>query len=184
MITNTDAWTYEPLPKDRVLSIDPVARGYGFVVVEAEPLVLIDWGVRTCARKSAAHCELSLGSLIGRYEPTAIVIEDPSESRMLRRASLDAFLAGVSDLLASSGVPVFTYSRAQVRIAFGSGGIWTKDAIAAALAERFPEIIPRLPKPRRFFDSEDVRMSIFDALSFAVTHLAADHRERRHAVRR
>lgn len=182
MKKDTAQWTYAPLPEERVLALDPVARGYGFVVVEAEPLVLIDWGVRVCTRRSAGHCELSLGSLIGRYEPTAIVIEDPSDTRALRRASLDSFVSGIIDLLDASGVSLFTYSRAQVRTAFGTGGIGTKDAIAAALAQRFPEIGPRLPKPRRFFDSEDARMSIFDALSFAVTHLAIGHRGRNEAI--
>ena len=172
---------YETLLEERVLAVDPIQRGFGFAVVEASPLSLIDWGVRVCTRKNPAHCELSLGSLIARYEPTALVLEDPAGARTLRRASLQSFLDGVLDLVDGERLPLYSYSRAQVRTLFGAGGAWTRESIAVALTLRFPELRPRLPRPRHFFDSEDSRMSIFDALSFAVAHLAADRKARAEA---
>lgn len=172
---------YVPVPEDRVLAVDPLARGYGFVVIEDSPLALIDWGVRTCTRKSGAHCEQSLGSLIARYEPTALVIEDVSETRALRRASLLSFTTGIIDLVDRLGVPFYSYSRAAVRTVFSAGGAATKANISQALGERFPELLARVPNKRLPWQSEDSRMSIFDALSFAVTHLASGSRQRAHA---
>ncbi len=172
---------YVPVPEVRVLAVDPVSRGYGFVVLEDSPLMLVDWGVRTCTRKSSAHCELSLKTLIARYEPTALVIEDVAEARALRRASLRSFTDGIIDLVDGLALPLYSYSRAKVRTAFGGGGAVTKDGIARLLAEQFPELVARVPKARLPWQSEDTRMSIFDALSLAMTHLATTQRDRHEA---
>ncbi len=39
---------------------------------------------------------------------------------------------------------------------------------ANALAERFPELRPRVPKPRRLWDSEPRSTTIFEALALAL----------------
>ena len=44
-----------------------------------------------------------------------------------------------------------------------------KQEIAIAIAERFPELAPRLPRFRKPWMSEDYRMSIFDAVALALT---------------
>ena len=44
-----------------------------------------------------------------------------------------------------------------------------KQEIAIAIAERFPELAPRLPRSRKPWMSEDYRMSIFDAVALALT---------------
>jgi hypothetical protein len=38
-----------------------------------------------------------------------------------------------------------------------------------AIAKRFPELAPRLPRFRKPWMSEDYRMSIFDAVAMALT---------------
>jgi len=58
---------------------------------------------------------------------------------------------------------------------WGRTSIWagsdatTKQEIAIAIAERFPELAPRLPRFRKPWMSEDYRMSIFDAVALALT---------------
>jgi Holliday junction resolvasome RuvABC endonuclease subunit len=111
--------------------------------------------------------------MLARYQPTALVIEDAREARSLRALSLESFVASVADVLVDGPVPLRTYSRRAVRAAFRSTGATTKDEIARVLVSRFPELAPRRPGPRKVWESEDARMSIFDALSFAATHLAS-----------
>jgi hypothetical protein len=56
-----------------------------------------------------------------------------------------------------------------VKQAFSESGASTKHEIAVAIAKRFPELAPRLPRFRKPWMSEDYRMSIFDAVAFGVT---------------
>ncbi len=60
-------------------------------------------------------------------------------------------------------------SRPQVEEAFGDPA--NKHEIARAVAELFPELSHRLPPRRKAWMSEDERMGIFDAASFALTVL-------------
>ena len=53
--------------------------------------------------------------------------------------------------------------------AFSESGASNKYEIAVAIANRFPELAPRLPRFRKPWMSEDYRMSIFDAVGFAVS---------------
>lgn len=163
---------YETIEPERVLGIDPTTKGFGYVVVEEEPVLLVDWGVRLCAPAGKTAVSRALEYLITRYDPTTVVIEDLRGTRALRTEALVAFMGTVAEVLGGLRVGVYTYSRGTVRGVFGSAGAFTKDAIARELAVRFPELHPRVPKPRAIWESEDARMSIFDALAFALTHLA------------
>lgn len=164
---------YEPIPRDRILAVDPISRGFGFVVLEADPVQLVDWGVRNCARGEEDACALAVRRMIERYEPTALVIEDAREARSLRAIALEAFLGSIADVLIGMPVTLRTYSRREIRRAFASTGAVTKEAIAKVLVVRFPELRAKAPPHRNVWESEDSRMSIFDALSLAATHCAA-----------
>ena len=62
-------------------------------------------------------------------------------------------------------------SRAAVQATLLEKGA-TKQAIASRLAQIFPELLPHLPPERKPWMTEDDRMSVFDAVSFAVTSIA------------
>jgi hypothetical protein len=49
-------------------------------------------------------------------------------------------------------------------------GASSKQEIAAAIANRFPELAPRLPRFRKPWMSEDYRMSIFDAVALGLIY--------------
>lgn len=160
--------SYEPILKERILAIDPVSRGFGFVVLEDEPLQIVDWAVRTCRD---ATCADALEALIERYEPTSIVMESPIGTGSLRREALHTFLYNIDDLLSTKKLAFHTYSRQSIRTVFSPVGVITKQAIAEHLVINFPELAPRLPKHREIWETESASMSIFDALSLALTHL-------------
>jgi Holliday junction resolvasome RuvABC endonuclease subunit len=164
---------YVPIPRDRVLAVDPLSRGFGFVVLEDGPLQLVDWGVRNCAKRENDACAKALRRMLVRYEPTTIVIEDARDARFLRTLALEGFLANVADALTDSPVMLRTYSRGDVRRTFAATAAVTKEQIAKVLVSRFPELRAKEPPHRKVWESEDARMAIFDALSFAMTHLAS-----------
>lgn len=164
--------TYEPIPRNRVLSLDPLTRGFGFVVLEDGPLQLVDWGVRYCAKQKQEACSRAVRRMLGEFAPTALVIERAASARSLRAFALEGFLGGIADALADSAVDLRAYSRLDVRRAFAPSGAVTKAQIATVLVSRFPELRAKAPRERKLWESEDTRMAIFDALAFALTHLA------------
>lgn len=158
---------YEFLKRERALALDPTRGGFGFVVLEDEPLQLLDWGVAMCRRHGS--CLDAVERLITSYKPTVLVIEDWTAAGSLRRPVLEDFVARVAGIFVN-GVAIRSYSRLLIRDAFAPVGALTKYQIAQVLAARFPEIAPRLPKPRQVWEAEDPRMSIFDAASLALAH--------------
>jgi hypothetical protein len=68
-------------------------------------------------------------------------------------------------------VKVRRSSRAWIKRAFAKSGASTKQQIAVAIANRFPELAPRLPRFKKAWMSEDYRISIFDAVGLALTFL-------------
>ena len=59
----------------RILAIDPINRGFGFVVLEG-PEYLVDWGVKEVPNNKNAHALWAIENLIGRYQPDKLVVED------------------------------------------------------------------------------------------------------------
>jgi len=162
---------YEYFRKERVLAVDPMPQGFGYMILEDEPVRLVDWGVSSCRRRRQVSCDQAIARVLERYKPTSFVIEAPADASPMRRNALSAFIEGVADVVTEAKVPVFAYSRHTVRQGFASSNAFTKQQIAELLAGQFPELLPRLPRPREVWESEDSRMSIFDALALALTDL-------------
>ena len=160
-----------------VLAIDPTSKGFGFAVLEG-PTTLIDWGVKHATnKKDRNRTALQLaGELIRRYQPDVLAVEDTGAigARRCRRVrQLIDWLFAVSW---DRRLPVKRVSRRRVQRLFSNGALATKRQVAAALAGRFPELEPHLPRVRKPWMSEDERMSIFDAVAFAVTCYGSPHR--------
>lgn len=69
-----------------------------------------------------------------------------------------------------SGLAIYAFSRAQVRLAFAYLDITTKQAIAEAIAKHilaFERCVPPIRKP---WMSEDARMGLFDAAALVWTY--------------
>ncbi len=153
----------------RVIAIDPSTKGFGFAVMEG-PDRLIDWGVKeTNGGNKNGICLQLIAELIDRYKPGALVIED-AERRSRRCKRIRALLEDISKLAAESKIPVRRFARSAVREIFSEFGAWTKHEIATAIAQRLPELGPRLPPFRYPWMSMDYRMAIFNAVALALTY--------------
>lgn len=161
--------TYVPVPSERILSIDPATFGFGYVVIEYDPLRLVAWGTKTCRRKDGTAAD-AVNRLTFDYEPTAIVLPSwGAGDHPFRGPALDAFIEAIEETLDSQPIPVLMSSPEEVRDHFTAVGAKTKYAIAAHLAEKFPELHALLPRRRLHTDTERAAMSVFDALASALS---------------
>lgn len=159
-----------PLRTQRVLAIDPTVRGYAFAVLEG-PDAIIDWGVTQVAPKEKNRRSLrSIEEKIISYEPEVIVLEDSGANSSRRSARVRQLINEISLIAEKRRIVRRRFSRSRVRTAFRFVGKPNKQAIAKAIAERFPELRPRLPRERKPWMSEDERMNIFDAVSLALAY--------------
>jgi hypothetical protein len=153
----------------RILALDVHPSRFGYVIFEG-PDELLDWGVRSfrggvnAVRIPAA---MKVGTLLDDFAPSAVVLE----KRESRSRKLSTKMRTVLREAARRRVPVRWVTRRMVKQAF-AGHERNKDEIASVLGERFPELTPKVPPRRRIWQSEDYRMSIFDAAALGVAYFA------------
>lgn len=149
--------------------MDPTSRGFAYVVLEG-PERLVDWGVAH-VRNHSKHAYLErLMTLIDENAPDLIVTEDHESRRGRRHTRAKVVLHRIKAYMQQQGIATRVVTRSQVREVFQGSGE-TKQEIAEAIARFFPELESKLPRYRKPWMSEDERMNIFDALSFALTVL-------------
>ncbi len=153
---------------ERVLSIAPSTRGFGYAVLE-DAANLVDWGSKSVEGNKNTECLIKVEALIAHYQPTLIVLEDHSGKDSRRSARIVTLGKRLVALASQREVKVKLFSQAQVRRVFFGERKGTKHALAEILAKRFPEELGhRLPPKRRAWTSEDSRMDIFDAMALVM----------------
>lgn len=155
---------------NRILAIDPFHKGFGYAVFEP-PLHLVASGVARVEDEKHPSAVARFEELLTDFLPSTVVLEDANAPGARRRHKAQGLIEAVSKLARGRGVTVATVSRTAVIECFAlPGERTTKYKIAKWLAEAFPVLAPKLPLPRKLWQSEDERMSIFDALALAVTY--------------
>ncbi len=153
----------------RVLAVALRSRGFGFAVIEGQTH-LVDWGTRTARAAKASRTLAGIRALLAHYRPDRLVLEDHRAPGSRRHPRIRTLLERVRRLADDEAVRSRAISRAKVQRAFAPIGARTRYEIAVAIARLFPEIEDRLPPYREAYMSEDDRLSIFDAVSFALAH--------------
>ena len=162
--------------RTRILGIDPFSRGVGFAVVEEE-FGLVDWGLRTTGRADNRKAVRAIEKLIDHYKPDLLALED-WESTGSRRCERVEILLNLIANGAWKGMRVRLVSTKEIRRLGSIPDTGTKHGRATFFAERFPELRAFLPPIRKIWMSEDARMSIFDAVGFALACLPATVQKR------
>ena len=154
---------------ERILALDIRARRFGFVVFEG-PKMLLDCGVKNfCASKrNAVKVSVSdkIRTLTRDYSPSAIVVRK-REGHMDRAGILRSLLRLAEEL----DIPVVFISHEEIALAFAAAAEH-KQTLASVIAEQFLALIARLPPRRKCWQSEDYRMSMFDAAAAGMAYLA------------
>ena len=107
-------------------------------------------------------------TLIEAYHPDTIILEELAHSRRCDRVK--RLLYQIIECAERFGIRVATYSRWAVGGILASKRLTTKYEIAQYVARRIPALRPRLPGPRKPWQSEDYRMSIFEACGLCLIH--------------
>lgn len=152
----------------RILAIDPTTKGFGYAVLEG-PECLIDWGLVGARGEKNPACLQRLARLLNDFKPGLLVVEDCGSGSSRRSARVQELISSARMLAEVRNVRSRAFSRSKVREVFSRFGAISKHQIATVIAGRFPELELKLPPFRKPWMSEDDRMSIFDALSFALT---------------
>ena len=150
----------------RVLAIDPNVAGFGYVVFEGSQ-TLIEWGTADVQPVKNTQCLKRIAKLLDRYAPTVVIVEDYTGDGSRRCLRVQKLINAIVRLASRRNVRTRSFSRGAVRRAFADTGAFTKEQIAGVIAARHPELLHRLPPPRKLWMPEDVRMSIFDAAALA-----------------
>ena len=149
------------------MALDIRRRSFAFAIFEG-PNNLLDSGARsfrTGLNKVHVSPRQKLAVLIDDFNPSALVIRARNTNARDRKSIIDQALRRES---IDRRVPIRFVTRPTIIRAFHGND--RKYAIAVALAERFPALAAKLPPKRKCWQSEDYRMSIFDATAIGVAH--------------
>lgn len=154
-----------------VLSVFPSRRGFGFSVFRG-PSTVLDLGTRGFKDlKQKNTCGLAkVTELIEMYRPDVVVIEDYRGEGSRRCARIERLIRDIRELAGKKHIRVCSYSRSLIRQCFAEFNAWTKQEIAEAIGEAFPEFKSMVPRPLKIWEKEHPRMSMFDALSLGFTY--------------
>jgi hypothetical protein len=101
--------------------------------------------------------------LFGTYRPDVLVVNEP------RNEQGKKIVKAVAELARSAGIPVTSVSWKSVRKAFPEDNE-SKYHVAAAIAARYPELLPRLPPRRKAWQSEKYGISLFEAAAMGTVY--------------
>jgi len=152
-----------------VLAIYPNTSGFAFVLFEGS-LSPVDWGVTAVrGRDRNDQCLRIIASMFARHEPDVLVLQDTSSTGTRRARRVTNLNAAIFKLAELNEIPIYSYSRTQVRNAFSYLGSASKHAIAETIAKHIPAFERYLPPPRKPWMTEDTRMGLFDAAALVLT---------------
>jgi hypothetical protein len=151
-----------------VLAIYLNTRGFGFVLFEGH-LSPFDWGMREVrGPRKHGRCVTCIRKKFDHYLPDVLVLQDTSPEGTRRARRIADLNAAIAELAKSRGIPVYAYSRDQVRSAFEYLGCVNKQGLAEVIAKHIPAFERYVPPPRKPWMSEDARMGIFDAAALGL----------------
>lgn len=155
-----------PYGQRSVVAIDPTPRGITYVFFENGELL-------DCSQRSTPPEERAIlaavDEILDGCAADVLVLEDPDVRSARRHPRMRHVLRVITTHVRKRGIPVVQVAREDVRRAWASKGITTKEAMAAAIAERLPGLTPFVPPRRKYPASEDARVNLFDAASLALT---------------
>ena len=161
----------------RVVAIDPGGAKFGFAVFEGADR-LVDWGLRRIRPSRKADGTRRVIELLDYYGPDAMVVEDVSSKHAGRSPRIRRLVKSVLALGSKRKIPTYSFPRSRIRAVFLQAGAFTKEEIAAAIADRFPVLALRLPPKRRPWMSEDNRICLFEAAALALTFFDFEEKRR------
>ena len=146
-----------------VLAIYFQTSGFAFVLLEHR-FSPVDWAARDIGGPDRAkRCLKRIDALLALHTPDVLVLQDMSRRGTRRAPRIQALNHQTLLLAKQRGVPVRSFSRAQVLDCFEEFGATTKQRIAETVARHIPALNLYVPPPRKPWQSADARIGIFEA---------------------
>ncbi|MGA3266486.1 MAG: hypothetical protein ABSE16_06670 [Verrucomicrobiota bacterium] len=156
----------------RILAIALSFGGFGFVVMEGRKTI-IERGRRKADGNKNAQSLAKTKKLLSFYRPDALVLQDVEAKGSRRYPRIKRLNRQLKRVAEKRMIKVKLISKKQLRSLLLGSPNGTKQEMAEMLAAQFPdELASRLPPKRKFGNSEDSRMDIFDAVGLAVAFRA------------
>lgn len=159
---------YDPV----VLALDLRHRRLGYAAFQGHR-TLLEWGQRyypAVGDAERAIAQKRLSKLLGGIAPDLILMKQERWDRAHADAHLANPIAALQDEAIRHSVPIRLIQDGVIRSVFNTFGCHTKPEIAAALATIFPELLSRIPPPRKAWQTEHPRMSVFDAVALGLAY--------------
>ncbi|GGG24841.1 hypothetical protein GCM10011344_26860 [Dokdonia pacifica] len=151
------------------LVLYPNYFGMGYVICE-NPKELLNYGMAKIRPFTTDRYIKRLHKYLKQYRPTLIILRgyENDDNRISKRTVgvINSFIQEAE----AHDIPVYKYSRTQIKEVFSDFGGKSKFAIAKTIASWYPELEPRKPQFKRNSDLEDYNMGLFDAFSLMLTH--------------
>jgi hypothetical protein len=152
---------YDP----RILALDLRMRRFGYAVFEG-PRRLLDSGATSqvpSGRDPAPVSQWRIGELLKLWTPEAIVVKREVWESLTGKPPVEYFARILTQEAIARSTEIRLLGRDQLAWSFRNLGCQTKYEVASVLVQAFPELAWKLPTERKPWESEDPRMSIFDA---------------------
>lgn len=141
----------------KVLGVAAASGRIGYAFIDNQRL--IDWGMSKLASTTPERTKEKVGSWIDLLRPEVVVSERREGTR--KRGRTLTLFAAIEDAAREADVIGTTIHRVRFHK--------NKYDEAAALAERFPELKPRLPERPPIWLPEPPGMIVFEALALALS---------------
>lgn len=139
----------------RILALSVDWEGFGFAMFQG-PDELSDWGTRGYRSRGNVPLEARLKFLLDENRPDTLVMLEPTTPQRKRT------VARLTELAKAQRIPAALVLASDLRNAFAPVN-QSKYQMAAAIADRYPELLPQLPTPRKDWQSEKFGITIFEA---------------------
>lgn len=153
----------------RAIAFDVRPARLGYAVFDG-PTRLVDWGVIRF-QASAGHVE-RVTHLVAFFQPSVVILRTIKKGSSSDRPSLRKIIRRIGRRVHSTGLPTARIRDANVKRTFRQYARPTKHECARITTSCFPELDWQLPPRRKPWQSENRRMSIFDATALGLAYFA------------
>jgi len=156
-----------------LLALEIRSRKAGFAVFEGAT-GLLDWGVRWFEIKNQplkAAVSKRIGALLSLHRPSVVVARRQNYYSARSKRRFGTILRSIRAETKWHSARFALLPPRKVQRQFAWRAHTTKHEVAVGLAERFPELAWKLPRPKKFYQSEASTMVIFDAVATGAAFL-------------
>lgn len=119
------------------------------------------------AYQSSVHRFRALANF---YQPDLVALESNHGKGLVKGQLAARIFRAVTEEAKNLKIPVIVYSRDDVLAVFGQFGATTRYQVAKKITEWLPELTPKLPRQREWWQPKDAGLTQFDAVAIALVH--------------